>query len=61
MAGYLNVETVKSILQERGQAGNYTSAVMRIKNIGADPADTRTVETHGYISHVYGHGKPACG
>lgn len=53
-AGYLNVETAKSVLQAQGEVGSYTSAVMRIKNIGAAPDVTRRAEALGYAVTEWG-------
>lgn len=47
-AGYLNIETAKRVLQEQGQAGAYSSAVVRIRNIGAAQEVTKAIETLGY-------------
>lgn len=47
-AGYLNIETAKRILQEQGQTGECSSAVVRIRNIGAAQEVTKAIETLGY-------------
>jgi hypothetical protein len=47
-AGYLDIETAKSILQEQGQTGEYSSAVVRIRNIGTAREVTQEVEALGY-------------
>lgn len=47
-AGYLNLDIAKSILQEQGQSGAYTSAVVRIQNIGAAQEVTNAIKALGY-------------
>lgn len=47
-AGYMDLEIARKILQGQGRDGAYTSAVVRIRNIGAAQNVTKAIETLGY-------------
>lgn len=48
-AGYMDLEIARKILQGQGRDGAYTSAVVRIRNIGAAQNVTKAIEALGYI------------